>query len=188
VLFLERLARPLLLLHAVAAGVLVGVTTHHLLACRRYLRGIYDRAPIERRYALVSALAYLVTFAVGLAEYPAYKVRVRAEYFDAPTVVDGEARLRSEAAAAVGSPPGARAISRDLGWVGRLFDVKEHWAALAAAASLALLALSRLAHPSEDRRFTAAYVGLSAVVCSAAWLAALVGIVTTSFRSVGPPS
>ena len=43
-IFLESLARPLLIGHAIAAAVLVGATTHHLLWCRHYFWGRYHRA------------------------------------------------------------------------------------------------------------------------------------------------
>lgn len=185
---LEGLARPLLVVHALLAGLLLGLTTHHLLACRHYLRGRFLRVDLERRYARAAALCYLATFAVGLLEYPAYKVRVRAEYFDAPSAVEAEVALRRSAAAEARSERPAGEHPRDLGWVGRLFDVKEHWAALAVAAAVALWVLGRVAHPSEQRETALAYVAVSAILCSAAWLAALVGLLTTSYRSVGAAS
>lgn len=187
-IFLEGWARPLLVVHAALAVFLLGATTHQLLACRHYLRGRFARADLERRYARAAALCYLATFGVGLLEYPAYKVRVRAEYFDAPSAVDGEVALRRQAAEQAQSLAPAAGHARDLGWVARLFDVKEHWAALAVAAAVALWILSSVAHPSEHPEATGIYVALSAVLCSATWLAALVGLVTTSYRSVGAAS
>ena len=184
-IFLERFARPLLLLHAVAAGVLVGASTHHLLQCRRYLRGVFPRVDLEKLYVVVAAIAYAITFTIGLCEYPAYKVRVRAEYFDAPAAIEADGVARQQAARIAGSPIEARTGPRDLSWVGRLFDIKEHWAALGMAAALALLALSRFAHPAEEPRFAVVYVGLSALVCSAAWMGTLVGLATASYRAVG---
>lgn len=197
VLFLEEWARPLLLVHGVAAAVLVGASTHHLIWCRHYLRGRFQRARQERRFALVSACAFVVTFVLGNLLYPTYKVRVRAEYLDEPTSIAAETTVRREAAArdlarstfgrSSVSPAPATVRSRpaDLGWVGRLFDVKEHWVALGCGAALALLALSRFAHPSEDRRWLVAYLGLSLLVCATAWTGAIVGLLVSTFRSVG---
>ena len=82
VIFLESFARPLMVCHAIAAAVLVGATTHHLLWCRHYLRGSYSRVKAERRFATICAIAFVSTFAAGNLLYPTYKVRVRAEYFD----------------------------------------------------------------------------------------------------------
>jgi hypothetical protein len=185
VILLERHARLLLLLHAVGAGVLLGAATHHLWACRRYLRGDFGAARSERRYAQVVAAAYLATFAIGLLEYPAYRVRVRAEYFDAPEAVGAEVALRSEAARRLGSLPVVAAGPGGLSWVARLFDVKEHLSALGAAAALALWVLSRLGHPVARPRLSLPYVGLSLLVCTSAWTAALVGVLTASYRAVG---
>lgn len=183
-LFAERWIRYLLILHAIVAAGLVGAATHHLLASRRYLQGRFDKLRVERLYALVTATLFVLTFFGGAMLYPVYKVRVRAEYFDAPQAVAEELKLRSEQSTRAGSPP-TGALLGELSWAGRLFDIKEHWAALGCFASLALLLLSRRAHPSEDRRFVAVYVGLSAVVCATAWIGAIVGLVTASLRSVG---
>jgi len=172
-------------LHTVLAGVLLGCATHHVLSCRRYLRGDFSGARLERRYAGWLALAYLGTFAVGLLEYPAYKVRVRAEYFDAPEAIDAEVRLRSDAAVRVGSPVAGGGRGQGLSGVARLFDVKEHLAALGAAAALALWALSRFAHPIARPRLALPYLALSLLVCATAWTAALVGVLTASYRAVG---
>ena len=188
-LFLEPYARLVAVVHTVAAGVLLGSATHHLLTCRRYLRGRSPRVALERLYALVCASAFAVTFLLGASLYPTYKVRVRASFFDAPDAVAAEVQLREAQARTIGGPPPLRArgpaAARDLSWVSRLFDVKEHVVAIGLGAALVLLALSRLAHPSEDPRLAPLYVGLSLFVCIAAWLGAIVGIVTASYRSVG---
>jgi len=185
VLFLENQARLLLLLHAIGAGVLLGAATHHLLSCRRYLGGDFRAARGERRYARLVALGYLATFAIGLCEYPAYRVRVRAEYFDAPAAVAAEVALRSEAARRLGSAAAPAAAPGGLAWVARLFDVKEHLSALGVAAALALWALSRFAHPIARPRLALPYLALSLLVCATAWTAALVGVLTASYRAVG---
>ena len=187
-LFLESLARPLLVCHAVAAAVLVGATTHHLLWCRHYLYGRYGQAKAERRFAAICAIAFVTTFVVGNLLYPTYKVRVRAEYFDNPPAISGEVKLRAAQAQAIGvrTPPPVLPTS-SLSRVARLFDIKEHWVALGCAASLALFVLSRKLHPKDERRVLPLYVGLSAVQCGSAWFGAIVGLVTASYRSVGGP-
>jgi hypothetical protein len=183
VLFLEPLARPLLVCHGIAAAVLVGATTHQLLWCRHYLYQRYGQVKAERRFATIAACAYLTTFVLGNLLYPTYKVRVRAEYFDNPPAIADELKLR--ASARHEAPP----MTPPLGLtpIARTFDIKEHWVALGCAASLALWLLSRKAHPREHRRVLPLYLGLAAIACGTAWLGAIVGVVTASYRSVGGP-
>jgi hypothetical protein len=186
VLLLERYIRPLLLLHGVAAAVLVGASTHHLLWCRGYLRGRFGRYKAERRFALIVSAAFLTTFCLGNLLYPTYKVRVRAEYFDNAAAYAEKVRLDRQQDEAVGAPrPPPGRLGAGLGHVARLFDIKEHWVALGVAASLLLLWLSRRAHPRERAEVAPLYVGLSAAVCATAWAGALIGLYTASHRTLG---
>src|SRR6185369_5184444 len=93
-LFLEGIIRPLLVVHAIAAAVLVASTTHHVIWCRGYLRQNYERHAGEKRFALIAATAFAITFLLGNLLYPTYKVRVRAEYFDNPAAIAEEQKLR----------------------------------------------------------------------------------------------
>ena len=198
-IFLEHQARFLLVAHALLAAFLVGASTHQLLWCRGYRRAQFHRATSERRMVAWVALAYLATFALGALLYPAYKVRVRGEYFDSPSAVAAEAALRRAEDARLdegAAPPAGVAAGRapaawapeaipDLTWVGRFFDIKEHWVALGAGAALVLWLLAAAAHPSVDARFLRAYLGLSFVVCASAWAGAVIGLVTAAYRTVG---
>lgn len=184
-LFLESLARPLLVCHAVAAAVLVGATTHHLLWCRHYLWGRYGQVKAERRFAAICALAFVSTFTVGNLLYPTYKVRVRAEYFDNPGAISDEVKLRAAQHVLAGIKPPS--VVASLSPIARMFDIKEHWVALGCAASIALWILSRKLHPKDDARVLPLYVGLSALQCGTAWFGAIVGLMTASYRSVGGP-
>jgi hypothetical protein len=186
VLFLESFARPLLIVHAIFAAVLVGSTTHHLLWSRHYLRGRFHTYNGERTFAWVQASAFLATFLVGNLLYPTYKVRVRAEYLDNPMAVAAESKLRLEqrqaTRVAVDAPVAHGPL---LSPIARLFDIKENWVALGCAASVVLLVLSRRAHPKEHPRVLWLYLGLSAVACGTAWFGAIVGLVIASYRAVG---
>jgi hypothetical protein len=177
VIFLERWARPLLIVHAVAAAVLVAAATHHIVWLRGYFRRDFARYKGERRFALITAIAFVSTFLVGNLLYPTYKVRVRAEFFDNPAAVAAEVKLRSQ----LTSPRDVPSLSP----IARLFDIKEHWVAIGCAASLVLLLLSRLAHPREEGRTLLLYLGLALFVGGTAWWGAIVGLITASFRSVG---
>ncbi|MEP7125634.1 MAG: hypothetical protein ABJE95_32185, partial [Byssovorax sp.] len=57
--------RALLLLHAAAAIVLIGAATHHALQMRHYLRGDFAREALEKTYAKVVSVAYVITFGLG---------------------------------------------------------------------------------------------------------------------------
>jgi hypothetical protein len=186
-LFLEGIARPLLVLHAISAAVLVASTTHHVVWCRGYLRDNFSKYKGERRFALIACCAFLSTFVIGNLLYPTYKVRVRAEYFDNPPAIAEEAKLRAQQRQLVGLKPIATPATTMVGLapVARAFDIKEHWVALGAAASVLLLFLSRRAHPKDHPRVMPLYLGLALAVCACAWFGAIVGLVTASFRAVG---
>lgn len=184
-LFLERIARALLVIHAVSAAVLVGATTHHLVWLRGYFRRDFRKYNGERRFALIAAIAFALTFTIGNLIYPTYKVRVRAEYFDNPAALAEDARNRRAQHAVVGAALDAPPAATSLSHIARLFDIKEHWVAFGCAASLALLALSRLAHPREHGRVLSLYLGLAMLACGTAWFGAIVGLLTASYRAVG---
>lgn len=178
---LEPWVRALSIAHAVLGATLVGGATHQLLWCRGYRQGRYQRLQTERRMAIVNAALFALTLLVGALLYPTYKVRVRVEYLDSTSAVAAETELRRTHA----TSPGPVAGKGGLSWVGRLFDVKEHWGALGLAAALALAVLARFAHPREQPETLILYLGLSALVCATTWATALIGLLTASYRSVG---
>ncbi len=182
--FAEPFVRPLLVLHTICAAVLVGAATHQVVWMRGYLRRDFRRAPGERRFALIATTAFVCTFVLGTILYPTYKVRVRAEYFDAPAAVASEVELR-RAATVTGLVPSQNDNALTLVAVARRFDIKEHWVALGCAASLALLFLSRRSHPKDNPAALPLYVGLALFVAFSAWLGAIVGILTAAHRAVG---
>jgi hypothetical protein len=155
--FAATWARPLLVVHALVAAVLVASATHQFVFCRGYLRGRFARADRERALAVVAAIAYAVNFLLGLVLYPSYKVMVRVEYLDRPEV--------------------------GLAWVARLFDIKEMWMLAGVAVAGGLVYLSRRSHPREEPRGTPLYLTLSAILCVSVWAAALMGLVVASYRT-----
>lgn len=70
----------LLVAHAIAAGVLLGSSTHFAWLTRRADRAI---VALHRTYASVALVSYATVFALGASMYPHYRVRVRAEWLDA---------------------------------------------------------------------------------------------------------
>jgi hypothetical protein len=198
VLFLESSARAWLVVHAIVGAALVASTTHLVVWTWPLLRGRGARYRGVRILATVAATLYVTQFAIGNLLYPVYKVRVRQEYLDeAPAVrADQELRLRVRAAIATGrttdeldrAGPAEASPPASLRPVARLFDVKEHWVALGLPIALAACALAWAWDPRKSgastvagRALFAAAVGATAV----AWFAATVGLVVTSYRSVG---
>jgi len=132
--------------------------------------------------------------------YPTYKVRVRTEYFDLGSAVRAEAEARGVAreqadsrrradathdGRAVGftGPPPAAPMT--LSWVSRLFDVKEHLAALGLPMVAGAFVLT-FGHVREGGAATGKLLFLCALGAAAcAWLAAIIGIWVASYRAIG---
>jgi hypothetical protein len=192
-------ARWLLILHAVLAVALVGAATHWLVWLVRLVRGQPGRIRSVRRFAIIAMVLYAATMIVGLVVYPTYKARVKLEFLAWPAMTSADARARltaaEELAARVeGRPvrePGPTALtelereaSERSMKIARWFDVKEHWVAVGAVLGLAALAVLAVWEPRRDGRgpggFALAAVGGTAAI---AWLAAIIGLVTTATRS-----
>lgn len=108
------MTKVLLVLHAAAAIVLIGSATHGAVLAVRNLLGRPPRPKLQRLYASVTGVAYLVCFALGLLIYPPFRVDVRAAYFD------------PEVPLATG-----------------FFEVKEHWLGVGLLALFAFWPMSR---------------------------------------------
>ena len=154
--FLYGLRRLLLVLHTGGSMVLVGASTHHALQMRHYLRGRFGREKLEKTYAKVVSVAYVLTFALGALLYPSYRVHVRGYYLDryAPAFSD-------------------------------LFDVKETYASLTLVVAIALGALAFTLRPAETRSLVGVYAAMSFVVCAVVWFNIVAGILVLSARGIG---
>ena len=148
--------RALLLLHAGAAIVLIGAATHHALQMRHYLRGNFQRQALEKVYAKVVSVAYVITFVLGAMVYPSYRVQVRGLYLDrfAPAYAG-------------------------------LFDVKEVFASLTLTVAVGLGALAFTLRPTESPALARVYAAMSLLVCAVVWLDVVAGILVTSVRGLG---
>jgi hypothetical protein len=150
----EPVARLLVVLHAAAAVVLVGSSTHHFLIALGYLRGRY-KVRLGRIYAATLLAAYAATFFLGAMAYPTYRYHVRGLYFD-----------------------------RHAPWASNLFDIKENFAALAFPLAIGLFVLSRVMKPKDDRGMLAGYFAMAALVCAIVWFNVVSGIILTMERGV----
>ncbi len=112
-MILAQAARPLLVLHALAAMALLGVTTHLVVVKVLRWRG-RPRERLEQTYSRVVAPLFGGAFALGLAIYPHFRVDVRSRYLDAQQP-----------------------------WASNLFDFKEHLMALGLPMAIGLFFLAR---------------------------------------------
>jgi len=191
VVFLESHARLLLVLHAIVGATTVATTTHLTVWAWRSLRDAPRLAGL--RWLGTACLSLFATqFALGNLLYPSYKVHVRAEYLELPSAQAADARARRDAhdevlerAGRAPDPPPESEPPR-LARIARLFDVKEHAVALALPIVAAACALAWTWRPERDGpRNGRLLLACAAAAALVSWLAAIVGLVTTSVRSVG---
>jgi hypothetical protein len=195
VVALESHAHLLLVLHGVLGATTVAVTTHLAIWMRRSLRGPVPLVPGVRWFATAALIVYAAQMVLGNLLYPSYKVHVRAEYLELASAQMAEVRLRREAHAEVlqraGQPVAAPADEADdepprLTAVARAFDIKEHVVALALPLVAAACALAWAWRPESDGPASGRLLYAIAIAAAlASWLGALVGLIVTSYRSVG---
>lgn len=154
------MTRFLLLCHAVASVFLLGAVTHQAFAVRRATSGEASfldafRRVQAARYARPIAALLLAATALGALVYPAFRVGVRTASFEA-------------------------ADPRAAG----LFELKEHFAALALAVLPAYAMLWRRPEPAHDRFSRAARGALTAFVAAACWWSFLVGHVLNNIKGL----
>ena len=153
-IFLDGAAKLLVLLHAAAAIVLVGATTHHAIVAIGFLRG-KPKPRLGRIYAATIAVTYAITFGFGLLVYPTFRYHTRALYFD-----------------------------RYERWASNLFDMKENFAALGIPPVLAILVLSRVMNPKEDKLLIGPYAAFALLVAAIVWFDVISGLLITMTRGV----
>jgi len=162
--FLDGIAKGILVAHALAAVLMLGATTHHAVLAWRGLTGRSVPWRLVRTYATVMFWAQVVTIALGLLVYPAFRVHVRAAFMDA------------EVPAATG-----------------VFEMKEHISVVLMIgllwmwpASRRLRSTRRLAE-SEARRATdlaRIYFALAFVVAIGVWFVFVSGLSLVTIGSV----
>lgn len=151
--FLTSAARPLLVLHAVLGFAAVATATH--LAVYAVL-GARRPAVFGRRLAMFGLLNAVVALAqgtLGALLYPAFRLQVRLAYLDA-------------------AAPDAV----------RLFEFKEHAAALAMVMALVLAVVVRT---GPQRLPRVALPALTIAVALITWSVALAGTWVTAIKAIG---
>jgi len=146
--FLENYFQLILMLHLLTTFFLIGSMTHNLLRVVDYARGRFNRRKQEQRFNSAMFWSYIIVYVQGCLIYPAFRVYMRRDYFD---------------------------IS--LGWATGLFEVKEHWGALALAMIAFYYILRKSFDPGEekDRCKLFLYVSLCFLINFIIWYKTIIG-------------
>ena len=120
--------------------------THNLLLVIGYLRGKFARQKLEWRYVKVSLWSYIIVYITGALIYPAYKIYIRNIYFDP-----------------------------EIPWATGLFEVKEHWGALALAFFFVYYFLRKSFKPDEEKEKLFLYVPLCFLINIIVWYKIVIG-------------
>ncbi|UCF15184.1 MAG: hypothetical protein JSW59_17390 [Phycisphaerales bacterium] len=144
--FLERFYELILLVHLFVTFVLVGSLTHNLLIVVKYVRGKFGRKKLELYYNRVSLWSYVIVYVLGALIYPAFRVYMRAEYFD-----------------------------EELPWATGLFEVKEHWGAVALAMFVVYYYLRKSFEPDVEKEKLWFYAPLCVILNVVVWYKTVIG-------------
>ncbi len=189
----ESAARWLLVLHTVLGVAAVGAATHLVVYLRRYVRGQSGRRRAVLRFAWLVLVLQVGAFAAGNVMYPTYKVEVRAAYLENPAAVTAAeqakqrelVRMAAREGGDAGEPTPAVQVVKQAAQAARWFDVKEHWVALGMLVAAALIVVLWVWEPKRDGSVIAPIVtSLAVIIAGTVWLAAIIGVVTASWRAV----
>ena len=188
----EAAARWMLVLHTALGVAAVAASTHLVIWLRRYVRGKASRRSV-RKFAVYMLVLQVGAFVAGNIMYPTYKVEVRTGYLENANAIiaDRDARQAELDKIAIREhteshelAPASELLKRGAK-AARWFDVKEHWVALGLFASFALSLVLAFWDPARDGTALAAIVvGLAVVIAGTVWLAAIIGVLTSSWRAV----
>lgn len=150
-LLLEAVARPGLIVHALAAMALLGAVTHQGVLAVAFLRGRFGRARLERVYVRIVAWLYPITFTLGALLYPTYRVRVRAEILDAAAP-----------------------------WASNAFDIKENLAALGLLLAVTLATTRPAFSPGPEEGRTRLHAIATLSLAALTWTQVILGLLVTA--------
>lgn len=150
----ESISRPLILVHFLAAAMLVGGLTHGsvflALAEKRAKAGYLKRAG---RFWKMILWSLAITMITGLTAYPTYRIRTRAEFLD-----------------------------DHFPYVSGLFDLKENYAAIVVVLVLACALLRR--EPDESDAHGILHNWFYYLATGLTWIVVLCGIWVTLHRGM----
>jgi hypothetical protein len=153
--FLDGYAKPLLVLHALAAFALCGACTHQAIIGIGLLRGRLHLGRLARIYAQLIGALFIVAFGVGLLMYPHYRYHVRGLFLD-----------------------------RYEPWASNLFDMKENLLALGLPFAVCLFVLGRKFDPREEKVLIPFIAFASIALWALVAFGVVSGVVVTSVKGV----
>ena len=190
----ESAARWLLVLHTALGVAAVGAATHLVLWLRRYLRGDFGRHRAVHRFAWLLVALQAGAFLAGTLMYPTYKVEVRAAYLENATAVASDYTARQRAIEHVEAREHARltvAVADERARPARRagLPLVRRQGALGRARADRVAPRSSSSSRSGIPAATAArsrpiVLGLAGIAAGTVWLAALIGVLTASWRAV----
>jgi hypothetical protein len=188
----ETAARWLLVLHTAVGVAAVGAATHLVVWLRRYVRGEHGRRRSVIRFAWLVLALQLTAFACGAAMYPTYKVEVRSAFLENPAAImavqaeHGKemARIAAREGETASEPVATVELVHQAASAARWFDAKEHWVALGIFVAGMLVLVLALWDPREGRAIAPVVLALGGIACGTLWFAAIVGVLTASWRAV----
>jgi hypothetical protein len=154
--------RAQLLVHGLLGFALVASAIHHTAACLPWLWGRPGRPRLVMLHGWIVPTLALVAFGFGLWLYPTYKIDVRLGALEVPRAAGGLGMV----------------------WVARLFDLKEHLAALALPAAVGLGVLGQALGPAGMREHKGLVVGLSLFVSAAITSVVVIGMYVVAVKAV----
>ena len=154
-LFLESIARPLLLLHMLTGVAAAAVAIHLMVRLARTLKRGKRARRSEALHGRLLLWIYGACFTLGALVYPTFRVRVRHEYFDT-------------------SLPLATGF----------FEIKEHLPALGLVAAVAAWRLTRADGEQDPGAAPGACIAFTSVSLAALVLNIVIGFYLTLLRSI----
>ena len=144
--FLEQWYEVILIAHLLLTFSLAGASMHHFLRILDYIRGKFGREKVEKRFQTWTFWSYLLVYVSGALIYPAFGAYIRAPFFD-----------------------------EKLPWATGLFEVKEHWGAIAMAMLAAMYVFRRSFLPSSEREKLWLYIPVTVLINIIIWYKIIVG-------------
>jgi hypothetical protein len=152
----ESYGAPLMALHGLAAYLMIMLFSYsYYFLYRAHKTGRYKKLDYEKRVARTGYLLYLFHFLLGAMIYPAFRIYVRAAYFD------------TELKAGTG-----------------LFEIKEHLAFFTLLLYTAYMALGRADFRRDPAMFRP-YFALATMGLVSVWILGILGFTIATLKSLG---
>jgi hypothetical protein len=152
----ESYGAPLMAIHGLAAYLMIMLFSYsYYILYGVYRTGRYKKLDYEKGVSRTGYLFFLLTFFLGAVIYPAFRVYVRADYFDP-----------------------------ELRYGTGLFEIKEHLAFFTFLVYTAFIALGRTDFRKEPAMFRP-YLTLATIGVVSIWVLVILGFTIATLKSLG---